>query len=171
MNLSINLLCSVPAAVNIASLVPTATTVVVNFNPPVPANGVIVEYYVLYSDTATFRLPESMTYSAPLTSAPVIRRLIPDTTYYVKVSAGQRGHPFSVFTLFNFTFSLIIFTKDHDSTSCAAYSPFSAQRKIKHNPSSPLLCVCATKKTLSLSIYPSQNVFCPRGKFELSILF
>ena len=83
----------VPAAVNIVSLVPTATTVVVNFSPPVPTNGIIVEYYVLYSDTATFTFPASLTYNASLTDAPVIRRLTPGTTYYVKVSIqqGQNG--------------------------------------------------------------------------------
>ena len=82
----------VPAAVNIVSLVPTATTVVVNVSPPVPANGIILEYYILYSDTATFTLPASLSYNASLARPPVISRLTPHTTYYVKVSTQQDGH-------------------------------------------------------------------------------
>ncbi|KAK7094764.1 receptor-type tyrosine-protein phosphatase kappa-like [Littorina saxatilis] len=96
----------VPAEVSISSLEPTTNTITVNFDAPFPTNGVITEYYILYSDTATFTSPESLTFShlhanGSLASTPVLRRLNSDTTYYVKVrgktSAGYGPYGGAVF--------------------------------------------------------------------------
>ncbi|XP_076454759.1 LOW QUALITY PROTEIN: receptor-type tyrosine-protein phosphatase T-like [Babylonia areolata] len=94
----------VPEAVEIRQLVPTTSTVVVHFDRPV-ANGRLQEFYVLYSTSPTFTSPTSLSVNASTPDDPVIRRLTPETEYYVKVRAstgagyGQYGRALSVTTL------------------------------------------------------------------------
>ncbi|KAL8611821.1 hypothetical protein ACOMHN_053542 [Nucella lapillus] len=80
----------VPAGVIIDSLEATANTVEVKVRPPDPVNGELLEYYILYSDTATFTLPESLTFSASSPGNPVVIRLSPYTIYYFK-ARGKTG--------------------------------------------------------------------------------
>lgn len=69
----------------IKELVPSETNITVIFDPPVPANGIILEYQISYSSNVTFVSPESLTINATSSEPAVIRRLTPYTVYYVKV--------------------------------------------------------------------------------------
>ncbi|XP_070197894.1 receptor-type tyrosine-protein phosphatase T-like [Littorina saxatilis] len=82
----------IPAAVSISRLDPTMTTMTVNFQAPTQANGIITEYYIQYSENSTFIMPTSLTFNdlhpnGSVASTPVLRRLNPNTRYYVKVRA------------------------------------------------------------------------------------
>lgn len=77
---------TVPGPVEISSLVPSTTTMVVNVNPPLEANGVVLDYIVAYSTSPSFIGQESQTFNASSPDSPILKGLDPFTRYYVKVS-------------------------------------------------------------------------------------
>ncbi|XP_059149648.1 receptor-type tyrosine-protein phosphatase kappa-like [Physella acuta] len=95
-----------PSSVEIVSLIPTYSTIFVNFTPPVNKNGVLTMYMVTFSESASFTASESVNVpaSADLRTV-VVERLKPMTTYFLKMSAktsaatGLYGNTKSVTTL------------------------------------------------------------------------
>ncbi|KAL8574971.1 hypothetical protein ACOMHN_064502 [Nucella lapillus] len=117
-----------PAAVEISSLVPTVTTVVVYFDRPKPANGILLEFYVLYSTSSAFTNPASLSVDAFSSDPPVIKRLTPDTVYYVKVRArtsagdGDYGTPVTTQTLHILPFPPSSLVQTVVNSSCVSVS-------------------------------------------------
>ncbi|KAK7497042.1 hypothetical protein BaRGS_00011778 [Batillaria attramentaria] len=114
----------IPGPVTINSLVPTESTIVVNFNPPTEANGIIIEYHVLYSELPDFNDTGTATYIACSPQACALKGLNPYTVYYVKVRArtsagvGPYGQPTQVRTLQARPFPPASLSQNNRTSSC-----------------------------------------------------